>query len=87
MKQFDSCDETKNSTNKRTYFGLKVYSWNNDQTGGSYVKNSDIANLPFYDFWEEKSMGSTCIPIENNDIGIYLIDWEKFCRLFISTGK
>lgn len=72
---------------KKTYFGLEVYSWNNGQAGGSYVKESDIANLPFYDFWQEKSIGSTCMPIYDNDVGVYLMDWEKFCKIFIMTGK
>lgn len=67
-----------------TYFGIEVHN--------GCVYNSDIEKLPFYEFWKESSIGSTCQVIKNEkdeitDTKIYLQDWEAFCTLFIQTGK
>lgn len=62
-----------------TFFGLSVFE-------GGLVRESDIAELPFYDFWRESARGSTQ-PIFDDESYVYLHDWEAFCRLFIKTGK
>lgn len=69
---------------KITYFGIKIY--------GNVVLESDIKKLPFYLFWLESSIGSTCQVVKNEkdeiiDTKIYLQDWKAFCELFIATGK
>lgn len=64
---------------KKSYFGIKVYD-------DLYVKDADIKELPFYDFFNESMVGSA-LPIIDNEIYIYLHDWESFCILFIKTGK
>lgn len=61
-----------------TYFGLPV-------VRGKYVRESDIRKLPFFEFWAESSIGSTCIG-DGDDSLIYLHDWEAFSLLFIRTG-
>jgi len=66
---------------EKSYFGLSVYSDN-----GKYILESDIEKLPFYAFWKESSIGTTCLLLDG-DNGIYLHDWENFCKLFIETGK
>ncbi|MDD3443435.1 MAG: hypothetical protein PHW89_09240 [Sulfurimonas denitrificans] len=66
---------------EKTYFGLSVHI-NNER----YVLESDIKNLPFYTFWKESARGTTCLLLDG-DNGIYLHDWENFCKLFIETGK
>lgn len=63
--------------NKTTYFGLTVFK--------EGVKESDIKRLPFYEFWEESARGSTCMKVDN-EIYIYLHDWENFCKQFIKYG-
>ena len=64
-----------------TFFGLPIID-------GRFVKQEDIAQLPFYDFWRESAKGSTAvIHPETQHILIWLHDWEAFCRLFIRTGK
>jgi hypothetical protein len=65
---------------EKTYFGLSIHV--DDER---YVLESDIKKLPFYDFWQESARGSTCIVLDK-DSGIFLHDWENFCRLFIETG-
>ena len=62
---------------KKTYFGLDVYN--------AGVKKSDIEKLPFYDFWNDSAVGSTCAIIDD-EIYVYLHDWENFCRSFIKHG-
>ena len=66
---------------EKTYFGLSVHV--DDER---YVLESDIAKLPFYSFWKESTRGTTCMMLDE-DSGIFLHDWESFCRLFIETGK
>ncbi|CAD7289038.1 hypothetical protein [Campylobacter suis] len=73
---------------KKTYFGLKVI----NHQGVIGVLKSDIKKLPFYEFWCEKSIGSTHGGIEDENGNliesiIYLHDWEKFCRIFINSGR
>jgi hypothetical protein len=62
-----------------TYFGLKVY----DE---KFVRDEDIKQLPFYNFWAESAQNSTCFMHDDQRL-IYLHDWERFCKLFIKTGK
>ena len=62
-----------------TFFGLPVFE-------GKLIRESDIAKLPFYDFWRESARGSTQ-PILDCETYVYLHDWEAFCHLFIKTGK
>jgi len=62
----------------KTYFGLTVY---NDE----YVLESDIKKLPFYKFWQESIIGSTMMVLQNNT-GVYIHDWEAFCKRFIKYG-
>ena len=64
---------------KKTYFGLEI-------KDGNLIKESDIKNLPFYEFWLESAKGSTCAIIDGEEY-IYLSDWESFASLFIKTGK
>lgn len=60
----------------KTFFGLDVFCYG--------VKLNDIQKLPFYDFWNESAMGSTCAIID--EVYVYLHDWENFCYAFISKG-
>lgn len=62
-----------------TFFGMPVID-------GKLVRESDIAKLPFFDFWRESARGSTQ-PILDGEPHVYLHDWEAFCRLFIKTGR
>ncbi len=62
----------------KTFFGLTVYRHG--------VKRSDIAKLPFYEFWSDSAMGSTEAMIDNESY-VYLHDWERFCYSFILHGK
>lgn len=64
----------------RTYFGLPVVR--------GMVRQSDIKTLPFWEFWQESAAGSTVL--HDSTTGeqlVYLHDWERFCRLFIVTGR
>jgi len=66
---------------KRTYFGLEIIQ-------GKLIRRTDIAALPFADFWAASSIGSTTL--KENKTGVeyvYLHDWEAFARLFIRTGR
>ena len=82
--------DAQNLIGNKTYFGLKICS-NGNSIG---VRESVIKRLPFYEFWLEKSLGSTQgvfvdesgKEIESEGL-VYLHDWEKFCRIFINTGK
>lgn len=66
---------------EKTYFGLNVYGDNE-----RYILENDIKKLPFYVFWKESARGTTCVMLDE-DSGIFLHDWENFCKLFIETGK
>lgn len=61
----------------KTFFGLQVYP--------SGVRESDIKELPFYEFWKASAVGSTCA-LFNGETYIYLHDWERFCYSFILHG-
>ena len=67
-------------TDNKTYFGLTIYDDN-------YVLEEDIKKLPFYEFWLKSSVGSTVLILDDKTNGIFLKDWEVFCKLFIETGK
>lgn len=68
-------EENKN----KTYFGINIFENN-------LVKEDEIKELPFYDFFDESMKGSTYL-VRDGKGYIYLSDWESFCRLFIKTGK
>lgn len=64
---------------QRTFFGLPILE-------ERLVAESDIARLPFYDFWRESHKGSAMM-LKDGKTFVYLHDWEAFCRLFITTGR
>jgi hypothetical protein len=66
---------------EKTYFGLEVY-----EDNGKYVLVSDIKKLPFFSFWQDSARGTTCLLLDENR-GVFLHDWENFCKLFIETGR
>lgn len=68
-----------NNTTGTTYFGLKIY----DE---KFVREEDVKQLPFYDFWAKSAQNSTCVVHEDQRL-IYLHDWGRFCEQFIKTGK
>ena len=67
---------------EKTYYDLKIYD-NGTMRG---VLQDDIEALPFFDYWQKMSLGSTQgIYIDESGKEhrlVYLHDWEKFCRLF-----
>ncbi|BBU58439.1 hypothetical protein KU6B_47040 [Mameliella alba] len=64
-----------------TYFGLRIV---NERC----VREADIAELPFYDFWRKSAAGSGCpLHCETGEPLVWLHDWEAFCRMFIGTGR
>jgi len=71
MKQLFEFDEHK------TFFGLDIYP--------AGVKLSDIARLPFAQFFNDSHVGSTMAFIDGENY-IYLHDWKTFCRGFILHG-
>ena len=80
--------------NKTVFFGVKPVKYELTTNSSNphtfwFVREVDIETLPFYDFWMESAAGSACLPdTENPSKGlIYTHDWERFCRLFIATGK
>lgn len=54
---------------------------------GKFVRQSDIAKLPFFDFWQASARGSTCLSAEDGDVLVFLNDWEAFCQLFIGVAS
>ncbi|WP_455512179.1 hypothetical protein [Neisseria lactamica] len=50
------------------------------------VKERHIAELPFYSFWRDSSIGSAQSLIDGQ-AAVFLHDWNAFCRLFVRTGK
>ncbi|OAM21523.1 hypothetical protein A7P89_07925 [Eikenella corrodens] len=50
------------------------------------VMEHHIAELPFYPFWRDSSIGSAQSLIDGQ-AAIFLHDWNAFCRLFVRTGK
>lgn len=76
------------------FFGIKPVKYKSNGYEGSVnyywlVREIDVKRLPFYDFWKENALGSTCFADEQNPGKslIYVHDWEAFCKLFIKTGK
>lgn len=68
-------------THKTTFFGLEIID-------DKYVREADIARLPFADFWRDSAIGSTMIGHPGTDEHfVYLHDWERFAEMFISTGR
>ena len=66
---------------EKTYFGLDILR-------GKFVRESDIAKLPFYNFWRDSSRGSTVLHDPRTDETlVYLHDWKAFSQLFIETGR
>ena len=45
-----------------------------------------IAELPFYPFWRDSSIGSAQSLIDGQ-AAVFLHDWNAFCRRFVRTGK
>ena len=50
------------------------------------VMEHHIAELPFYPFWRDSSIGSAQNLIDGQ-AAVFLHDWNAFCRLFVRTGK
>ncbi|MGJ0341939.1 hypothetical protein NG769_05690 [Aliarcobacter cryaerophilus] len=75
------CEEHKDKSIKnKTYFGLEIYQDN-------LIKEKDIKELPFYEFWKDSIKGSTQ-PVIEGEIYVYLYDFESFSKLFIEeTGS
>lgn len=66
---------------EQTYFGLDV-------VREKLVRESDIARLPFYDFWRDSSRGSAVLrDAKADETFVYLPDWKAFSQLFIKTGR
>ena len=74
------CEEHKDKSIKnKTYFGLEIYQDN-------LIKEKDIKELPFYEFWKDSIKGSSQ-PVIEGEIYVYLYDFESFSKLFIETGS
>ena len=50
------------------------------------VMEHHIAELPFYPFWRDSSIGSAQSLIDGQ-AAVFLHDWNAFCRRFVRTGK
>ena len=50
------------------------------------VMERHIAELPFYPFWRDSSIGSAQSLIDGQ-AAVFLHDWNAFCRLFVRTGR
>ena len=50
------------------------------------VKERHIAELPFYSFWRDSSIGSAQSLIDGQ-AAVFLHDWNAFCRRFVRTGR
>ncbi len=50
------------------------------------VMERHIAELPFYLFWRDSSIGSAQSLIDGQ-AAVFLHDWNAFCRRFVRTGK
>ncbi len=59
----------------QTSYGLNIH----QGVGCNYVLESDIKKLPFYTTWKKSATGKTCLLLEG-DYGIYIHDWENFCK-------
>lgn len=70
-----------NDEPEQTYFGLDI-------VGEKFVQESDIAKLPFYDFWRDSSRGSAVLhDPQTEETLVYLHDWKAFSQLFIETRR
>ena len=56
------------------------------QGNSPVVMERHIAELPFYSFWRDSSIGSAQSLIDGQ-AAVFLHDWNAFCRLFVRTGK
>ena len=66
---------------EQTYFGLDILR-------KKFVRESDIAKLPFYAFWRDSSRGSAVLhDSRTKETLVYLHDWKAFSLLFIETGR
>ncbi|WNU97577.1 hypothetical protein RSJ68_02115 [Neisseria sp. DTU_2020_1000833_1_SI_GRL_NUU_006] len=50
------------------------------------VMERHIAELPFYPFWRDSSIGSAQSLIDGQ-AAVFLHDWNAFCRRFVRTGR
>ena len=50
------------------------------------VMERHIAELPFYLFWRDSSIGSAQSLIDGQ-AAVFLHDWNAFCRRFVRTGR
>nr|WP_314460646.1 hypothetical protein [uncultured Neisseria sp.] len=50
------------------------------------VMERHIAELPFYPFWRDSSIGSAQSMIDGQ-AAVFLHDWNAFCRRFVRTGR
>lgn len=57
-----------------------------DQGDSPVVMERHIAELPFYSFWRDSSIGSAQSLIDGQ-AAVFLHDWNAFCRRFVRTGK
>ena len=57
-----------------------------EQGNSPVVMEHHIAELPFYPFWRDSSIGSAQSLIDGQ-AAVFLHDWNAFCRRFVRTGK
>ena len=57
-----------------------------EQGDSPVVMERHIAELPFYSFWRDSSIGSAQSLIDGQ-AAVFLHDWNAFCRRFVRTGK
>ena len=57
-----------------------------EQGDSPVVMEHHIAELPFYLFWKDSSIGSAQSLIDGQ-AAVFLHDWNAFCRLFVRTGR
>ena len=57
-----------------------------EQGDSPVVMERHIAELPFYPFWRDSSIGSAQSLIDGQ-AAVFLHDWNAFCRRFVRTGK
>lgn len=56
------------------------------QGNSPVVMERHIAELPFYSFWRDSSIGSAQSLIDGQ-AAVFLHDWNAFCRRFVRTGR
>lgn len=57
-----------------------------EQGDSPVVMERHIAELPFYPFWRDSSIGSAQSLIDGQT-AVFLHDWNAFCRRFVRTGR